>query len=91
MIMALDGVTNPAAGVMTTRPETMPEQKPSTLGLPRVIHSTAAQTNPAVAAQRKVVVKAFEAMASAPSAEPALKPNQPTKSIPVPIMHSTIE
>ncbi len=30
------GVTKPAAGVITTRPPTAPEQKPSTVGLPRV-------------------------------------------------------
>ncbi len=41
-----DAVTKPAPGVMTTRPPTMPEQKPSTVGLPRVSHSTAAQDAP---------------------------------------------
>ena len=35
------GVTKPAAGVMQTNPATTPEQVPSTLGLPRMIHSMA--------------------------------------------------
>jgi hypothetical protein len=56
-----------------------------------VTHSATAQVNPAVAAASVVVAKALEAMASAPSAEPALKPYQPTQSMPVPTMQSTIE
>ena len=36
--------TKPQAGVITTRPATAPEQKPSTLGLPRMIHSAIGQT-----------------------------------------------
>src|SRR4030095_8869287 len=40
MMKALDGDTKPAPGVMTTRPATAPEQKPSTDGFPRVAHST---------------------------------------------------
>src|SRR5512145_1695161 len=91
MIIAPVGVTKPAAGVMTTSPATIPEQNPRTLGLPRRIHSAAAQTNPAVAAQSIVVVKALDAIASAPRAEPALNPNQPTYSMPVPTMQRTME
>ncbi len=90
MIIAPLVVTKPQAGVMTTRPATMPEQKPRTLGLPRMIHSAMAQTKPAVAAASVVVVKALEAIASAPSAEPALKPYQPTQSMPVPTIQSTM-
>src|SRR5688572_5945856 len=82
--------TNPQAGVITTSPATMPEQKPSTLGLPRWIYSTIPQTNPAVAAASVVVVNALDAIASAPRAEPALKPYQPTHSMPVPTMQSTM-
>ena len=78
MMTALVGVTNPAAGVMTTNPATMPEQKPSTLGLPRSTHSAEAQTKPAMEAQSIVVVNALAARASEPRAEPALNPNQPT-------------
>src|SRR5688572_8602135 len=91
MMTAEVELTKPQAGVMTTKPATMPEQKPSTLGLPRRIHSATAQTKPATAAARVVVVKALEAIASAPSAEPALNPYQPTQSMPVPTIQSTIE
>ena len=45
------GCTNPAAGVMQTRPATAPEQAPSTLGLPRVIHSMPAQATAPAAAE----------------------------------------
>src|SRR5688572_10671925 len=82
-------VTNPAAGVITTKPPTMPEQKPSTVGLSRTIHSTAAQLRPATAAASVVVMKACAATPSAATALPALKPYQPTHSMPVPIIVST--
>src|ERR1041385_6609747 len=85
MITALPGVTKPAPGVITTRPATAPEQKPSTVGLPRVIHSSAGQTVHATAVASVVVVKALAAIASAATALPALKPYQPTHSMPVPI------
>src|SRR6188474_3650913 len=91
MITAEVAVTKPQAGVITTSPATIPEQKPRTEALPRVSHSSMAQTKPPTAAASVVVVKALEAMASAPRAEPALKPYQPTQSIPVPTIQSTIE
>ena len=37
-----------------------------------------------------VVVKALDAITSAPKAEPALKPYQPTHSMPVPMAHKTM-
>src|SRR5215467_7726564 len=83
-------VTKPHAGVMTTRPATAPEQKPRTLGLPLSIHSAIGQTNDATAVASVVVVKAFAATTSAATALPALKPYQPTQSIPVPTMHNTM-
>ena len=89
MMTALVGVTKPAPGVITTRPATAPEQKPSTVGLPRVIHSSSGQTAPATAAASVVVVKALAATPSAATALPALKPYQPTHSMPVPTMVST--
>src|SRR6476660_3856575 len=89
MIIAPPGVTKPAPGVMTTSPATAPEQKPSTVGLPRVIHSAAGHAAQATAVAIVVVVKAFAAMLSAATALPALKPYQPTQSIPVPTMVST--
>src|SRR5881227_2821171 len=82
-------VTKPHAGVITTRPATAPEQKPRMLGLPRVIHSIIGQTKQATAVASVVVVKALAATPSAATAEPALKPYQPTQSMPVPIMQST--
>src|SRR5438105_12232420 len=83
-------VTNPQAGVITTRPATAPEQKPSTLGLPRTIHSAIGQTNEATAVATVVVMNAFAAMTSEATALPALNPYQPTQSIPVPTMHNTM-
>src|SRR6185436_5170198 len=80
------GATKPAPGVMTTRPATAPEQKPSTDGLPRVTHSRSGQTEAATAVARVVVVKALAAMPSEATALPALKPYQPTHSMPVPTM-----
>src|SRR5665213_3520342 len=84
------GVTNPQAGVMTTKPATAPEQNPSTLGLPRTAHSSIGQTKEATAVASVVVVNALAAMPSAPTALPALKPYQPTQSMPVPTMHNTM-
>src|SRR5438045_5817511 len=84
------GVTKPQAGVITTSPATAPEQNPSTLGLPLVIHSAIGQTKEATAVARVVVVKALAAITSAATALPALKPYQPTHSMPVPTIQSTM-
>src|SRR5881628_1528097 len=84
------GVTNPQAGVMTTRPATAPEQKPSRLGLPLTIHSAIGQTKEATAVASVVVVNALAAIVSAATALPALKPYHPTQSIPVPTIQSTM-
>src|SRR6266568_6095125 len=83
-------VTKPQAGVITTSPATAPEQKPRTLGLPRVMYSAIAQTNEATAVAIVVVRNAFAATPSAATAEPALKPYQPTQSMPVPTMQRTM-
>src|SRR5580698_11401468 len=83
-------VTNPQAGVITTSPATAPEQKPSTLGLPRVTHSAMGQTKEATAVASVVVVKALAALTSAATALPALNPYQPTQSMPVPTMQRTM-
>ena len=74
---------------MTTRPPTAPEQNPSTVGLPRVIHSSSGHTQHAMAAASVVVMKALAATPSAATALPALKPYQPTHSMPVPTTVST--
>src|SRR5674476_1026423 len=77
--------TKPAAGVIATSPATMPEQIPSKLGLPLTIHSTSIQVTPATATPNKVLKNARPAAPDASNAEPALKPNQPIHSMPVPI------
>src|SRR3954469_25381124 len=89
MMSAPPGVTKPAAGVITTKPPTAPEQKPSTVALPRVIHSAAGQATQATAAAMVVVTNALAAMVACAPALPALNPYQPTQSIPVPIMVNT--
>ena len=89
IITALDADTKPAHGVITTSPATAPEQKPSTVGLPRVAHSIAGHTAPAMAAASVVATNSLAATPSAATALPALNPYQPTHSMPVPIMVST--
>src|SRR6185295_1930327 len=84
------GVTNPQPGVMTTKPATAPEQKPSTLGLPFSTYSAMAQQNDATAVASVVVVNALAAIPSDATALPALNPYQPTQSMPVPVMQSTM-
>src|ERR1700721_1383200 len=88
--IAPSALTYPQAGVITTRPATAPEQKPNTLGLPPTSHSTTGHTNEATAVAMVVVMNAFAAITSAPTALPALKPYQPTHSIPVPMAHNTM-
>src|SRR4051812_33877562 len=84
MMTAPVGDTKPAPGVMTTSPATAPEQNPRTVGLPRVNHSMAGHTAEATAAASVVAVNALAAIPSAATALPALKPYQPTHSMPVP-------
>src|ERR1700712_4065882 len=77
--------TNPAAGVMATRPTTAPIQNPSTDGFFPLITSKNIHDNPAAPAAVLVVAKADTASALEAPAEPALKPNQPNHRRPVPI------
>ena len=65
--------------------KTAPEQAPSTLGLPRVIHSITAQASVPAAAEKWVAAKALAANSSLASWLPALNPNQPTHSKQAPI------
>src|SRR5262245_20277386 len=69
---------------MQTSPATTPDAAPSTLGLPRVIHSIPAQASAPAAAARCVAAKALAATPSAATALPALNPNHPTQSIAAP-------
>jgi len=75
---------------MATRPATAPEQMPMTVGLPRMSHSTIIQVKPAAAVAIWVTVIAMPACIPALTAEPALKPNQPTHRSDAPIMVSTM-
>ena len=75
--------------MIATRPATAPEMTPSTLGLPLATHSTNIQASAAAAVAMWVAANAMPARPSAASAEPALKPNQPTHSSEAPITLST--
>ena len=88
MITAERSVTKPAAGVMATRPAMRPEHSPSSDGRPRTIHSPTIHDRAPAAAARCVTAIARPARPSAATAEPALKPNQPTHSMPAPAMVS---
>src|SRR5215210_7742822 len=83
--IAATGPTKPAAGVMATSPATAPEAAPSTVGLPRAIHSVNIQPSAAAAAAVLVARNALAARALASSALPALKPNHPNHSRAAPI------
>src|SRR5918995_3094809 len=78
------GVTNPAAGVMATSPATAPTAAPSTEGVPLCSQLMVTQVMAAIAAAVLVVTKAFAASPLAPTALPALKPNQPNQRRPAP-------
>src|ERR1700683_1186030 len=78
MITAESGPTKPEAGVIATRPATAPEQMPSTEGLPLMSHSVNIQASAAAAVAMWVAANAMPARPSEATAEPALKPNQPT-------------
>src|SRR5450631_2962061 len=77
--------TKPAAGVMATSPTTAPIQNPNTEGFFPFITSKNIQDNPAAAAAVFVVANAETESELAAPAEPALNPNQPNHSNPVPI------
>src|SRR5277367_652918 len=75
---------------MTTSPATAPEQKPTTVALPLRKYSTVGQTKDAIAVASVVVVKALAETTSAATAEPALKPYQPTQRSEAPMKVSTV-
>src|ERR1035437_10722934 len=85
MIRPGPGSTKPEAGVIATRPATAPEMAPRTDGLPLVIHSANIQLSAAPAVAICVTVMAMLARPPAETAEPALKPNQPTQSSEAPM------
>src|SRR5688572_8439548 len=73
-------LTKPAAGVIATRPTTAPMHAPSADGLrPRAVSNSIHDADAMC-----VVANARPAVALADNAEPALNPNHPNQSIPVP-------
>src|SRR5687768_2263068 len=78
------GPAVPEAGVIATRPATAPEAIPSTLGLPWLNHSQIIQPSAAAAVAIWVTAIAIPAVPFAATADPALKPNQPTHNIAAP-------
>src|SRR5215471_4380329 len=89
MINAPVGLTKPEAGVIATRPATAPEIMPSTDGLPPIIHSENIQPRAAAAVAICVAAIAMPAFTFEVTAEPALKPNQPTHRSEAPMTLST--
>src|SRR5262245_7146226 len=75
---------------MATRPATAPEHMPTTGGLPRVPQWTTTQVGAAVAVAIGLANLAMPACMPAVTAEPALKPNQPTHSSEAPMNVSTM-
>src|SRR6201996_6331147 len=88
MTTPCQGATKPEAGVMVPRPATAPEIMPSTDGLRWIDHSIAPQVRAPEQAARWVAAIAITACELAASADPPLKPNQPTHNSPVPITAS---
>src|SRR3954451_25140045 len=82
--MAPIGPLAPAAGVTATSPATAPEAPPSIDGLPEMTRSAAIQVNSPAAGATSVLTIATAASPFASSADPALKPNQPTHNSPPP-------
>src|SRR5262245_16691557 len=72
------GPAKPAAGVTATKPATRPEHRPSSDTFHLKMNSRIIHASAAAAVARKVLVMASAAEPPASSAEPALKPNQPT-------------
>ena len=83
--------TLPAAGVIATKPATAPDAAPNIDALPRISVSPMHHANTAAAVAEKVFMKANTAVLPASSAEPALKPNQPTHNIAAPTIVSVSE
>src|SRR3954471_359166 len=78
------GETDEQDGVMPTRPATMPDAAPRLVGWPSRIFSVTSQPSMAAHVATTVLFIAYPAMPLAPSAEPALNPNQPNHSRPEP-------
>src|SRR3954452_12553657 len=86
--IAPSGVTDEQDGVIATSPATTPEAAPSDVAWLSRIRSVASQLRQAAAVATSVVTQTSAAWPLAPSADPALNPNQPNHSRPAPIMTS---
>src|SRR5579871_5501611 len=80
IINAPRGSTKPEAGVIATSPATAPETIPSTDGFFATSHSENIQPSDAAAVAICVAAIAMPAFTFDVTADPALKPNQPTHS-----------
>src|SRR5271156_2140941 len=89
MINAPWALTKPDAGVIATRPATAPEIMPSTDGFLPISHSMHIHEIAAAAVAICVAAAAMPALYPAVSADPALKPNQPTHNNDAPMTLST--
>ena len=85
MTKAPDTSTNPAAGVIPTKPEITPDALPIKVGFELVEnHSISNHPKPPEAAATLVTSRALAAIPSAASWLPPLNPNHPNHSKPVP-------
>ena len=84
MASAPSTFTDEQAGVIATRPATMPEAAPSEVAWPSRIRSVRSQPSIAAAVATVVMTKVVPAIPPAPIADPALKPYQPNHSSPAP-------
>src|SRR6187549_2865379 len=82
--IAFIGLTNPAAGVIATRPTTIAVAAPTAVGRPDRMTSRIVQTTRVPAGASIVVTNARPAIGLAASALPELKPNHPNHSRPAP-------
>ena len=82
------GDREPHDGVIATSPETRPDAAPRVVAWPSRSRSSASQPSEPAAPASSVVVNTTAAVWLAPSADPALKPNQPNQSRPAPSMTS---
>ena len=83
-IVAQRGSTKPAAGVMATKPATIPEAAPRALAFPILIYSAISQPMSPAPVATWVLVNARTAISSAASTLPALNPNHPNHKSPAP-------
>lgn len=79
MTMAESGATNPAAGVIATKPMTIAVACPTAVTLLPPALSSTIHTDAVAMGASKVLANARPAVSLAAKALPALNPNQPTQ------------